>query len=48
MAHRKSPTTKRKARLILHEGLVHGKRLTRKQRGLFGSIVSGKFGHKKK
>lgn len=48
MPHRKPPTTKKKARLILHEGMARGKKLTRKQRGMFGAIVSGRFGHKRK
>ncbi len=29
--------TKRKARLILREGSVRGKRLTKKQKGFFGA-----------
>jgi hypothetical protein len=31
-----------KAREMLHHGTVHGKKLTKKQRGLFGAIASGK------
>ena len=38
---RKSPS-KAKARKILHDGSVRGKRLSKKQRGLFGAIASGK------
>lgn len=41
MAARKRPVSKRKAREILHHGSVHGKQLSRKQRGLFGAIASG-------
>ncbi len=31
-----------KAREMLHDGTVHGKALTKKQRGYFGLIASGK------
>ena len=34
--------TKKKARKILKDGTVHGKPLTKKQRGLFGVAASGK------
>ncbi|ANS04532.1 hypothetical protein [uncultured Mediterranean phage] len=34
--------TKKKARKILKDGTVHGKPLTKKQRGLFGATASGK------
>ena len=36
------PPTKKKAKEMLHHGEVHGKPLTKKQRGLFGVIASGK------
>ncbi len=38
---RKKTLTKRKARLILHEGEVRGHKLTEKQRGLFGLVAGG-------
>jgi len=34
--------TKKKARKILHDKKVKGKRLTKKQRGFFGAVASGK------
>ena len=40
--------TKRKARKMLHEGMVRGHKLTKKQRGLFGAIASGKRRKRKK
>lgn len=40
--HNESRLSKEKARLILHEGEVHGRSLTERQRGLFGLIASGK------
>lgn len=33
--------SKAKAREMLHDGTVHGKPLSKKQRGLFGAIASG-------
>jgi hypothetical protein len=30
-----------KAREILHDGTVHGKPITKKQRGYFGAVASG-------
>ena len=33
--------TKAKAKLILHEGKVHGKKLTEKQRKFMGAKASG-------
>jgi|TARA_R100001086_G_scaffold242526_1_gene170293 hypothetical protein len=47
MVKRKGPT-KKKAREILRDGTVHGKKLTKKQRGLFGVIASGKKPRKKR
>ena len=41
-------TTKKKAREILRDGTVHGKKLTKKQLGLFGIIASGKKPGKKR
>jgi len=38
--------SKKKAKKMLRDGKVKGKRLTKKQRGLFGSIAGGK-GRKK-
>lgn len=35
--------TKKKARKVLHDGKVHGKALTPKQRRLFGAKASGKY-----
>lgn len=34
--------TKKKAKTILREGEVRGKKLTKRQRGLFGLVASGK------
>lgn len=34
--------TSAKARIMLHEGVVHGKKITPKQRRFFGLISSGK------
>jgi hypothetical protein len=34
--------TKKKARKILHDKKVRGKKLTKKQRKFFGAIASGK------
>lgn len=34
--------TKTKAKKILKDGTVRGKKITKKQRGFFGSIASGK------
>jgi len=48
MAHIKAPVSRTKARLILHEGIARGKKLTSKQRGFFGAITSGRLGHRKK
>jgi hypothetical protein len=36
------PPSPAKAREMLHHGTVHGKPLSKKQRGLFGIIASGK------
>lgn len=33
--------SQKKARLILHEGMVRGKKLTKRQRGFFGARASG-------
>ena len=35
------PVSSKKARTILHDGKVHGKKLTPKQRRFFGAISSG-------
>jgi len=40
--------SKAKAKLILHEGMVRGKKLTKKQRGFFGARASGKPVKRKK
>ena len=37
----KRPVSKAKARKILHDKEVGGRKLTSKQRGLFGAIASG-------
>jgi len=34
--------TKKKAREILHDGSVRGHKITKKQRGYFGAVASGK------
>ena len=41
MKKKKGPS-KEKAREILHHGTVHGKELTKKQRGFMGIVASGK------
>jgi len=43
MAHKnKGKVSKTKAREILKDGTIRGKKLTEKQRRFFGSIVSGR------
>ena len=42
MAKSKPSVSKKKAKEILRDGTVHGKPLTKKQRGYFGVISSGK------
>lgn len=32
-------TSPRKARMILHDGKVRGKKLSKKQRGMFGALA---------
>ena len=39
---KKKKLTKAKAKIILREGKIRGKKLTRKQKGFFGLIASGK------
>ena len=34
--------SKAKAKEILHDGTVHGKKLSKKQRGLFGAVAAGR------
>ena len=48
MPHRKAPVTKAKAKKILKDGKIGGKKITPRQRGLFGSIAGGTFGHPKR
>lgn len=40
--------SKMKAGKMLHEGQTHGKPLTKKQRGYFGAVASGKSTKKPK
>ncbi len=40
--HKVKTVTKRKAKKILKHGSVRGKKLTKKQRGLFGARAGGK------
>lgn len=40
--------SKAKAREILRDGTVHGKALTKRQRGFFGAIAGGKRIRRKK
>ena len=40
--------TKAKAKTMLREGSVRGHKLTKKQKGLFGLIASGKTPRKRK
>lgn len=42
MVAKKSGPSRTKARKMLHEGTANGRPLTKKQRGLFGVIASGK------
>jgi len=39
--------TRAKAHKILHDKKVRGKKLTKKQRGFFGAVASGKSRRKK-
>ena len=39
--HGVGDVTRRKARQMLHEGIARGRRLSSRQRGLFGAIASG-------
>ena len=39
---KKHKLTRAKARKILSDGTIRGKPITKKQRGLFGAIASGK------
>ena len=48
MPHRKPPVSKAKAQKILRDGQIGGRKLSTRQRGLFGSIVSSTFGHPKR
>lgn len=36
------PLSRAKAKEILHDGTVHGKPLTKRQRGYMGAVASGK------
>ena len=45
---KKSPVSRAKAKKILKEGAVRGKKLTKKQRGFFGARASGKPVRRKK
>jgi hypothetical protein len=47
MAKCRHKLTKAKARKILRHGRVHGKKLTKKQRGFFGARAAGKRKRKK-
>lgn len=40
--------TKAKAKKILRHGTVHGKKLTKKQKGLFGAVAGGQKLRKRK
>lgn len=48
MPHRKAPVSKSKARKILEEGIARGKKLSKRQKGFFGAIAGGTFGHPKR
>ena len=48
MSHKKAPVSKSKAKIILKEGKIGSKKITSKQRGFFGSIAGGTFGHPKR
>lgn len=43
MAYKKAPVSKRKAGKILRHGTIRGKKISKKQRGFFGSIKSGTY-----
>ena len=45
MSHRKAPVSKKKAKTILREGKIRNKKISEKQKGLFGAIAGGVFGH---
>lgn len=45
---KKKKVSRSKAREILHHGSVHGHKLTKKQRGFFGTRASGKPMRRKK
>ena len=47
-SHRTAPVSRAKAEKILEDGTIGGKTITPKQRGMFASIASGKYGHEKK
>jgi len=42
MPHKTKGLTKEKARKILHDKEIKGKKITKKQRGYFGAVASGK------
>lgn len=46
--HIKAPVSRKKAGQILKEGRARGKKLTKAQKGLFGAIRGGTFGHPKR
>ena len=48
MPHIKKPVSKTKARTILREGEIGGKKLTPKQKGFFGALAGGVLGHPKR
>lgn len=48
MAKSKKKLTAKKAKLMLKEGKAHGKKLTKKQKRLFGAIAGGQKMKKKK
>lgn len=46
---KKAPVSRVKAKRMLKEGTAHGKKLSKKQKGMFGAIAGGNYkGTKKK
>jgi len=45
---KRRPVSAAKARTILHEGKVHGKKITPRQRRFFGAVSSGAPARRKK
>ena len=46
-SHTKPPVSRAKAGMILEEGQIGGRPLSEAQKGLFGAVRGGAFGHPK-